>query len=124
MIDVGTVKSRYPTLIDWDDDDAQRLLRTTIQDAECDLSESEWGTLYPRGVAALVAHRTVLKQRSADGDDAGAFPLTQAAADGMSQQMATPTDLRPETAHYYTTTYGAEFRELARRVSGGPRLVA
>ena len=126
MIDIGIVQIRFPTLIDYSDNapfGAVEQMMQTILDAEDELSEAIWGRHYEKGMALLVAHRTVIAQGIEEGSVGAAFPVSQASADGVSMTIAVPTDLPPSLAQFYTTAYGAQYMELARQIGSGPRLV-
>lgn len=122
-----TIRRRYPALLpDWDNSAHLDLIHVLIEDAETDVSAT-FDKLRDRAIAALVAHRMVLRLQEEDGDLGAKYVLAKAQAGGVAMEFSVPQQaegLPSEHAHYYTTQPGVEYLELARRVgSKGPRLV-
>jgi hypothetical protein len=122
-VDATMMLARYPALSAYWSDSA--LLALTISDAEDDCSAAQFGALRDRSIAALVAHRLILRGDEAAGDLGAAFVVSKAAAGGVSADYVTlpPEGTQPASMHYYTTKPGVEYMELAKRVGGGFYLV-
>lgn len=118
------IRERYPTLIDWDDTDAVRLLIQMITDAEFDVEFGEQ-TIRERAISALVAHRMILKADDNVGDTGSSWLMSKAQAGQVSMDFVTPPpEFTPaQYHHYYTTKAGIEYVELLSRTVGGMRLV-
>jgi hypothetical protein len=76
-----------------------------------------WGRLLGQGAANLVAHKLTLSVRQQRTGGRGA--VLSESVGGISRTYAAPASGDPQG--FDATTYGAEYRRLARLVGGGPR---
>lgn len=124
VITTDNVKARYPGLMDYDNTESIALLELAIEDADLDIDEDKWLGFFTRGMCALAAHFASGRLAAGEqGAGTGPFAVSGASADGVSVSYSVPSDIAPELALFYSTTYGQEYLELMKRLFSGPHIV-
>lgn len=112
-----TFKARYTEFSTLSDATVQIYL----SDAELELDEGRWGTLYDRGLAALAAHFLALAQQSAaagTGGGGAVGPVTSKSIGDVSVSYGwSNSGSGSATSDYYnSTTYGQDYWRLVQIV--------
>ncbi len=117
-IDPATFKIRFPEFSSVADSRVQFFL----DDAELEVGEAAWGTLYEKGVFLLAAHLLKLDQIRQDTDtdsgDSGSNVTSRSVGD-VSVSFAKATAQSVTDDWYLQTSYGVEYLRLKRRMGMG-----
>jgi hypothetical protein len=110
-------KIRYPEFSEVDDSRVQFML----DDAALEVSETRWDTLYEKGSMALAAHLLSISQSNSEDDDSGGEEgnLTSKSIGDVSYSFAKATSESSSDDWYLSTSYGAEYLRLKKRVGMG-----
>ena len=118
-LDPSTFKIRFPEFVTVDDSRIQLWL----DDAELEVGESAWGTLYEKGVMLLAAHFLFIDQENQDsGDGAGGSSMSRVTAKSVgdvSVSFARATAADATEDWYMQSSYGSEYWRLKMRVGMG-----
>ncbi len=110
-------KIRYEEFIDVSDSKIQFML----DDAALEVSESAWGTLYEKGTMSLAAHLLSIDQSNSDDEDdsGGEGNLASKSIGDVSYSFSKATSESTSDDWYLSTSYGAEYLRLKKRIGMG-----
>lgn len=110
-------KIRYPEFEEVPDARIQFML----DDAALEVSEAAWGALYEKGSMLLCAHLLSISQSNSDDDDSGGDTgnVVSKSIGDVSVSFAKATSESSSDDWYLSTSYGAEYLRLKKRVGMG-----
>jgi hypothetical protein len=110
-------KIRFPEFVSVDDSRIQFWL----DDAQLEVGEPAWGTLYEKGVMLLSAHLLSVDQSNSDEDESGGATgnVTSRSVGDVSVSFAKATSDSSSDDWYLQTNYGSEYLRLKKRVGMG-----
>ena len=111
---IADFKTRFPEFSAVDD----TRISLFIEDAEAEMSESAWGTLYSKGLAYLTAHLLTIGTKTGAGNSAPSNVLQSHSVEGVSESFAVPS-MSEYNSTLSSTSYGAEYVRLRRLISAG-----
>ena len=108
-------KARYPEFDSVDD----ARIQTFLDEAQLEVGEVPWGTLYEKGVFLLTAHLVVIDQRNQTSSGSGVPSPGQLASrkvGDVAVSFATQTTSPDGSDEWYlSSSYGAEYLRLKKR---------
>ncbi len=124
VITPETVQARYPGLMDYSNSESVDVLTLAIEDAGLDIDEDLWDEWFSRGMCALAAHLTTERLPAGEEGAQGSMDaINSVSADGVTTSFTVPSDIPPQLARYYSTSYGRTFVELMQRLFAGAHIV-
>lgn len=111
-----TFKARYTEF----SSETDARVQVYIDDAELEMNEGQWGTLYDRGLSALTAHLLAIANRNAvattgTGTSVGGT-VQKKSVGSVAVSFASIPILSSVESFYMSTSYGAEYWRLMKHV--------
>lgn len=105
-------KVRYPEF----DSIADDRINVFLGDAQLEVDENIWDTLYERGVFALAAHMLALGEKSSGGTSGSVGALNKRRIGDVELGFTVYTPDSSSEAYYNGTIYGQDYYRLLLRV--------
>ncbi len=94
-----------------------------LDDAELEMSETVWDTLYERGAYALAAHLLTLSDKTAAGSTGAPGTVASRSVGDVSVSFVSSGAKNKEDEYFGSTSYGLDYLRLRELIPTGALVV-